>query len=371
MSSRGENGSDLGPLSREATHRASLGRAPSDVNIGDGEHYVILGRPESGYSLKVRSAMLYKDVPHEWLDRSYRTGKLFQAHAKVQLIPLVFLPDGSAIQDSTPILERLEETHPEPSLHPADPGLRFLSELLEEYGDEWANKLMFHYRWRYVADQKHRSKTLARGMLEGHPLRIFAPLVAPFVVRRMIPRMSFAGANENNAPILVESFEKLVTMLELHLTDRPYLFGGRPAFGDFGLWGQLYQASIDPTCGAHLRSHGPAVLQWIERMWDPKEQGDFESLASLDPTLRPIFAEEVGPRFLAWDAANHAAFAAGEGRTELEMAGRRYYQKTFKYPATTLEILRRKFARASNDPELIAFLAETHCLAHLQSPPPA
>jgi len=341
------------------------------VSIGDGEHYVILGRPESGYSMKVRSAIRYKGLPHEWLDRSYRTGKLFQAHAKVQLIPLVFLPDGRAVQDSTPILEQLEQAHPEPSLHPAAPGLRFLSELLEEYGDEWANKLMFHYRWGYVRDQKHRSRTLARGMLEGHPLRMFAPIVAPFVVRRMIPRMSFAGANANNAPILIESFESLVSMLEAHLSDRPYLFGGRPAFGDFGLWGQLHQASTDPTCGEHLQAHGPAVLAWIERMLDPRAQGEFEDLASLEPTLRPIFAREVGPRFLAWDAANHVAFGAGERRTELEMDGRRYYQKTFKYPAHTLEIVRSKFEAVAEDPDLIAFLADTHCLAHLQSPPPA
>jgi glutathione S-transferase len=335
------------------------------MSVGDGEHYVIMGRPESGYSMKVRSAMRYKGVAHEWMDRCLRTEKLYQAHAKVQLIPLVFLPDGSAIQDSTPILERLEKDHPSPSLHPTDPGLRFLSELLEEYGDEWANKLMFHHRWGYPADQKHRSGTLARGMLEGHPLRVFAPIAAPFIVRRMIPRMRFAGANVNNAPILIESFANLVAMLEDHLCDRPYLFGGRPAFGDFGLWGQLHQAYIDPTCGTHLKERGLAVVAWIERMLDPKNEGDFESLDSLDATLRPIFTREVGPRFLAWDGANAKALEAGDENTELEIDGQLYYQRTFKYPAQTLSILRRKFTAAEDDPRLTRFLEETGCLIHL------
>jgi len=337
------------------------------MGIGDGKTYVIIGRPESGYSMKVRSAMRYKGVAHEWMDRSLRTNELYQAHAKVQLIPLVFLPDGTAVQDSTPILERLEEDHPAPSLHPSDHGTRFLSELLEEYGDEWANKLMFHYRWGYRPDQKHRSGTLARGMLEGHPLRIFAPIVAPFLVRRMVPRMAFAGANENNAPILIESFANLVTMLEEHLRDRLYLFGARPAFGDFGLWGQLHQAYIDPTCGAHLKERGPAVVAWIERMLDPKQEGEFESLASLDATLRPVFEREIGPRFLAWDAANARAWEAGAERTELEMDGQRYYQKTFKYPAQTMAILREKYRVAASDAELSTFLDETGCLAHLVS----
>ena len=155
------------------------------------------------------------------IDRCLRNEKLFQAHAKVQLIPLVFLPDGSACPASTPILESLESSHPDPSFHPSDPTTRFLSELLEEYADEWVNKLMFQYRWGHRADQKHRSGTLARGMLEGHPLRPFAPIMARLIVRRMVPRMAFAGANENNAPLLEESFGTLAALLETHLNARP------------------------------------------------------------------------------------------------------------------------------------------------------
>ena len=338
------------------------------MTIGDGEHYVIMGRPESGYSMKVRSAMRFKGVPHEWVDRCLANDATFRAHAKVQLIPLVFLPGGEAIQDSTPILERLEREFPEPSFHPEDPALRALSDVLEEYGDEWGNKLMFHHRWGYPPDQKARSRSLAKGMFEGHPLRIFAPVMARFVVRRMIPRMAFAGANANNAPILVESWANLVEMLEAHLSTRAYLFGGRPAFGDFGLWGQLHQAFIDPTCGDHLREYGPAVVAWIERMLEPKVEGAFESLDTLRPTLEPIFAREVGPRFLAWEVANERANAAGEPQTELEMEGRLYYQRTFKYPALTLGILRSKLPPVGALQDLDAFLTATGCEAARSKP---
>jgi len=160
--------------------------------LNDGE-YGLVGHPESGYTMKVQSALRYKSLPYQWMDR-FSHNKLYQAHAQVQLIPLVFLPDGTAMQDSTPIIELLEEKHPEPSIHPADPALRFLSELLEEYGDEWANKLMFHYRWSYPADQKRRSRTLAEGSIGGltFPLlgKLLRPLVAPLLVRRMVPRMA-------------------------------------------------------------------------------------------------------------------------------------------------------------------------------------
>ena len=40
--------------------------AAAEAMIGDGKHYVIMGRPESGYSMKVRSAMRFKGIAHEW-----------------------------------------------------------------------------------------------------------------------------------------------------------------------------------------------------------------------------------------------------------------------------------------------------------------
>ena len=279
-----------------------------------GLSYRLIGRPESGYSVKVRSALRYKNIAFEWLDR-FRDRKLFQQHAKVQLIPLMLLPSGTAMQDSTPILDYLEQNHPSPSLHPTDPAVRFLSELIEEYGDEWGNKLMFHYRWGYPADQQRRSETLALGVIEGAGLGWLKPLLLPvgkrLLIRRMIPRMAFAGANDNNAPLLVESFSNLVDMLDAHLAQRRYLFGGRPALGDFGLWGQLYQAWNDPSCEAILRRRGPNVVSWIRRMEQPSKEGEFERLESLATTLLPIFEREVAARFLAWSDANARAWHAG------------------------------------------------------------
>jgi hypothetical protein len=148
------------------------------LSLGDGEGDVILGRPESGYSMKVRSAMRSKGVSQEWMDRCLHTEKLFQSHATVQRISLVLRPNGTATQGSTPIREELEDRYWEPSFHLADPGLRIFSERVEKYSDEWSNELMFHHRWGSRPDQRHRSTTCARGMLEVHPPRLFVA-VAP------------------------------------------------------------------------------------------------------------------------------------------------------------------------------------------------
>ena len=111
---------------------------------------------------------------------------------------------------------------------------------------------------------------------------------------------------------------------------RAYLLGARPCFGDFGLWGQMHQAYIDPSCCEILTSRGPSVVTWIERMLDPACLGEYETRDALASTLAPIFAREVGPRFLAWSDANARAFDSGAAQTDLTMDGRPYYQKTFK-----------------------------------------
>ena len=45
--------------------------------------------------------------------------------------------------------------------------------LLEEFGDEWGNKWMFHYRWAREADQTACSRRLAELMAPGaRPIEI-------------------------------------------------------------------------------------------------------------------------------------------------------------------------------------------------------
>ena len=122
--------------------------------------------------MKVRSYFRYKGLPHEWILRSPAIQAEFQKYAKLPLVPLVVTPDGEGVQDSTPIIERFEAGR-RPSLRPDDPALAFLSALLEEYGDEWGNKWMFHYRWalparRLVDRRAHRPADDGRA---GHARR--------------------------------------------------------------------------------------------------------------------------------------------------------------------------------------------------------
>lgn len=325
----------------------------------------LFGSEMSPYSVKVRSYLRYKGIPHRWIVRGMATQEEFQRHAKLPLVPLVVTPAGESLQDSTPILERLEAEHPEPSIHPPDPVSAFVSALLEEFGDEWGNKWMFHLRWAREVDQLSAAGRLARGMLPGADDEQHAGM-ARQIRERMVGRVFFVGSSPENAPRIEASFRDAVALLDAHLAERPYLFGARPAFADFGLAAQLYEAWTDPTPGAWIEGNGQRVLDWVQRMLWPRAEGPFEAWAALEPTLRPLLERQVGRLFLPWTVANAAAIAAGKEELTVELDGRPWTQKPQKYHARSLAALRARYAALADRDAVDAVLARAGCLEALR-----
>ncbi len=198
--------------------------------------YRIFGSELSPYSVKVRSFFRYKGLAHDWIPRSPAVQAEFQKYAKLPLVPLVVTPEGEGVQDSTPILERFEASRREPSVVPEDPALAFVSALLEEYGDEWANKWMFHYRWRYQPDIWSTAERIACQMMEAQGTLAVAQARAA-VAERMMGRLGFVGSNPGTEPTIEASFKRALALLEAHLQARPYLLGGRPAMADLACGG--------------------------------------------------------------------------------------------------------------------------------------
>ena len=324
----------------------------------------IFGSELSPYSVKVRSYFRFKGLPHEWLLRSPANQPEFQKYAKLPLVPLVVTTEGEGVQDSTPILERFEKEYPEPSLLPADSGLAFLSALIEEYGDEWLNKPMFHYRWSYQPDVWSTAERIAVQMAGAQGTLAVAKARAA-VAERMVPRVGFVGSNETTKAAIEESFKRALGILEAHFASRPYLLGARPSMGDFGVWGQLYETATDPTPGAIMRASAPHVVDWTERMLNPKVEGDFETWETLEPTLAPLLAEEVGAMFLSWSTENAHAIVREDKEFSVPLRGATWTQVPQKYHARSLAEIRRKYAAAKAAPGLDEILAKGDCLRWL------
>jgi glutathione S-transferase len=324
------------------------------------ERWRIFGMELSPYSVKVRSYFRWKRIPHEWIVRGVANEAEFSRYAKLPLVPLVVAPDGTAMQDSTPIIEAMEKRFPEPALQPADPTLAFLSALVEEYADEWGNKPMFHYRWTYPADADSAAERIARGMNPGLDAEALANVVAA-VKGRMVPRLSFVGSSAATLPAIEASFHRQLAILEAHLAARPFLFGARPVLGDFGLYAQLYQCSTDPTPGAIMRERAPRTLAWIARMLDPVSEGELEPWERLEPTLMPLLRDEIGAVFFPWTVANARAIASGAKELGCTLDGKPFSQEPQKYHAKSLAVLRERYARVADKSRLDPVLERAGC----------
>ncbi len=327
--------------------------------------YRIIGAEMSPYSVKIRSYFRYKAIPHQWILRNTASQAEYEKHARMPIIPLVVTPEGSGIQDSTPIIDAIEKLHPEPSIHPDDPVARFISALIEEFGDEWGNKWMFHYRWARDVDQIASAGRIAR-MRGPKASEQEHSAFAGQVRARMVDRVWFVGSNAVTAPQIEAGFVEMLALLDTHLAARPYLFGSRPAFGDFGLWGQFYELWTDPTAGALIEGGAPHVLDWVHRMLWPRAEGPFERWSALEPTLLPILTRQVGRQFMPWTCANEKALTEKQEEFSVTLGEKIWTQKRQKYHARSLGMLRARYAEVADKTALDPVLEATGCLAGLR-----
>ena len=329
------------------------------------DRYRIYGVELSPFSVKIRSYFRYKQIPHEWIVRNAESMAEYQKYAKIPIIPLVVTPDEKGLQDSTPIMDTMEAMHPEPSAHPDEPVSKFVSLLLEEFGDEWGNKWMFHLRWAREEDRLSAGGRIAATMApKGNEEARLA--IREQIIERMTGRVYFVGSSEATAGQIEESFQEAVELLDQHLSDRPYLFGGRPSYADFGLWGQIYNAWTDPTGAAWIESSAPNLLAWIHRMLWPVAEGEFEKWSELSATFAPFLKKQVGDLFCPWTVANAAAMAAGDEEFSVDLAGKTFTQQPQKYHAKSLVAIRKRYAEMGGNRELDAVLESAGCLAAMR-----
>src|SRR3546814_13148412 len=69
------------------------------------------------------------------------------AKTGAMVMPVVVTPEGEWLQDTTHIVDVLEQRFPDAPVLPATPRQRIVAELLEMWADEWWIPAAMHYRW--------------------------------------------------------------------------------------------------------------------------------------------------------------------------------------------------------------------------------
>jgi len=312
----------------------------------------IVGAPGSPYSRKLRAVLRYRRIPHAWLQAG-SGGARELPRPRVELLPQLVYPGAKeALTDSSPLIRRLEREISGRSVIPDDPALAFLDALLEDYADEWVTKMMFHYRWHYPADIEQAAAVLPRWRRVDEAEEN-ALAAARLFAERQIGRLWVVGSNATTAPVIEESYRRLLRLLDARLREGPYVFGARPACADFGLYGQLTQlAGFDPTPRAVALALAPRVLAWVDVVEDlsglePRD-GEGISRDAITPALRALFGE-VGRVYAPFLLANAEALAARKERVECTIDGKPWVQQPFPYQGKCLQWLREGYALLASD----------------------
>ena len=330
--------------------------------------YRVIGIESSPYAVKVRSVMRYRHLPYRWVARM---PQLFDETHEVRppIMPVVQFPDGEYRTDSTPVIRALETLHPDSrSVIPPDPGHAFLSDLIEDFADEWLTKSLFHYRFSRPADRLSGGGWV---MDDAHPDLDHAALAArtEAFVERQVGRMPLVGCTPANAARLEASYLATLDALESHVATDRFLFGSRPSLADFGLYAQLSTLGNDPTPMLLMRERAPRTWHWVLRLGDAS--GVDGAWADADGGVPPVVAALLrlaGRWYLPFLTANARAIAAGADTVELELDGEPWVQPVFRYQAKCRDYLVRQYAAlpAAVAGALDGELEASGCREHLE-----
>ena len=320
------------------------------------------GAAASPYTRKMLALLRYRRISYRFVHSS--SGIPGLPLAKPPLLPTFYLPDADGalqpVTDSTPLIRRFEARFAGRSVIPSDPVLALVDAVLEDFGDEWLTKAMFHYRWSHADDIRKAGRVLAswRGSVQDDDA--LAATAAQFS-QRQISRLRYVGSNPATAPIIEAGYRRVLLALEAHLRSHRFLMGGRPGTSDFGLYGQLTQLVLfDPTPMALAADLAPRVCGWVMRMEDlsglEPANADWLGSERLPDSLLSLL-HEVGRLYVPLLLANAAALRAGQAELQATIDGQSWVQQAFAYQGKCLAWLRRDHAALSaEDRERLASL---------------
>lgn len=322
----------------------------------------LMGAPGSPYTRKMLGVMRFRHIPYRLehqsripLSSEVRHRKR-RVEAKVPLLPTFYFSDEQggevAVTDSSPMIRRFEKIYEGRSVIPSDPALALIDMLLEDYGDEWLTKAMFHYRWHYDADIKKGGDILPRWGGISQPEDKVAP-ISEFIRERQISRLKYVGSNEVTKSTIEDSFKRFIHLLDKHLTVQPFLMGERPGASDFAVYGQLTcLALFDPTPQAIILAQCPRVYAWVEIVEELSgylvAEDDWLDIDNPPDTLKNILAE-VGRIYAPYLICNAKAVINKAEKLEMELDGKPWQQNPFVYQAKCLQWLREAYAELTEE----------------------
>lgn len=293
------------------------------------DRYIHWGAHCSLYSGKTRSYLIKKGIDYVEVNPSHPhyTEKLLPLIGYFS-VPVLQLPSGEIIQDSTSIIKYLEHHHQEPSMIPDGKPMQALAWLIHNYGTDGLFKPAMHYRWSYKSDNyDYIIDEFMRGLV---PLdQRESPEGKEQAVQfgqAMDAYLGTLGVTKDTIRVVESSTETLLDLLQQHFLKYPYILGGRPSIADCGMMTALHaHLGRDPYPVRMMKERAPAVFRWTETMNRPTVQDaelwhiapEFFTLETLPGTLIDVLkllCADFGPELIATAQAYETWFEGQPNR---------------------------------------------------------
>lgn len=312
--------------------------------------YIVHGLDLSYFTGKLEAYFRGKGIPYVLKEMTTRSFRDCARATGVQQMPQVECPDGTWFTDTTLIIQHFEKALPTPAIAPRDPAIRFVSQFIEDFGDESLWRPALYYRWAFSDDARLMSGRLARGMLRDVKL--------PFAARRQLilrrqqgVYLRKDGVTRATRHAIEHLYFDALTAMEAALETNPFVLGRRPTEADFGLFGSMFRHFFsDPTPAKIMRDVAPRTLAWVARLW-ALYPAQFESeahIATIPPAARPLL-RLAAETHLPYMKANADAVASGAKTMRFADHGASFETPVSPYRAWCFDEMQRAFAELDTE----------------------
>lgn len=189
-------------------------------------------------------------------------------------IPTIETESGDVVRDGAAIIDYYEAKSGH-GFSPTTPKQKIVSLLFDVIGAEGLLRPAMHYRWNFPEQNheflKFHFKTMAKSGPEQDE-------TAEAFMQQMRNAAQAFGAVPDTFEVVEALYNELLEKLDAHFSAVPYLLGGKPSIGDFGLIAPMYgHLGRDPAPLALMQAKAIRVFRWAERMNRPEpDVGEFE-----------------------------------------------------------------------------------------------
>ncbi|CAH1795529.1 unnamed protein product [Owenia fusiformis] len=334
----------------------------------------------SYFSGKLEAYLKYKGIDFKRVELQHKDWATTIAE-KTGLMQVPVIHDTVAdvwLRDTTPIIELFEAdeglSKKATGILPDCPVQRFVSHLLEDFADEWMWRPALYYRWGFKTDKDLYGRRIYMDINRKIMLPEFVAKAS--IIRRQVNTYLYNDGirDEATKANTEQLYLDVLNILQIHFEKHQYILGTQPTMADFGFFASMFRHfSLDPTPAKIMRQRGPAVYEWVARMWNVKNQGPGSPRVSapdgdIPDTLYPLF-DIISDQYLPYLNANAVAFKNNKTKFDFTVGDACYKFNVVPYRVWCREKLQDHFNDMPSDDQnaVRIFLEKRNCFKELFS----